>query len=114
MKEIAQSQFETDVLHATSPVLVDFYAPWCGPCRMVAPLLEGLAAEYAGRVSLVKVNVDEAPDLALRYQITGVPTLMLFRNGRVVDTLVGVPSPRALRARLDALVGAAQPAAAAA
>jgi thioredoxin 1 len=114
MKELSPSQFETEVLSATSPVLVDFYAPWCGPCRMLAPMLESLGAEYAGRVSLVKLNVDEAPDLASRYQISGVPTLMLFRHGQVVDSLVGVPSIRALRGRLDAVAGAAHPATAAA
>lgn len=113
MKEITQTQFETEVLNGSGPVLVDFYAPWCGPCRMVAPLLESLAGEYAGRVRMVKVNVDNSPDLAMRYQITGVPTLLLFQNGRVVESLVGVPSARALKARLDAVAGPAQPAAAA-
>lgn len=101
MKEIAQWQFETDVLDAPLPVLVDFYAPWCGPCRMLTPVLESVAGEYTGRVNVLKVNVDEAPDLAGRYQISSVPTLMLFHRGRVVGSLVGLPSVRSLRSLLD-------------
>lgn len=105
VKEVTQQQFETEVLDATSPVLVDVYAPWCGPCRTLAPLLDAVAADYAERVQVVKLNVDDAPDLAGRFQISGVPTLLFFQNGRVVDRLVGVPSVRTLRAKLDALTG---------
>lgn len=106
VKEVTQHHFEAEVLDATSPVLVDAYAPWCGPCRKLAPVLDAVAADYADRVKVVKVNVDEAPDLAARFQISGVPTLLFFRNGRAVDSLVGEPSLRTLRARLDALAGA--------
>lgn len=105
--EVNETNFESEVLRANGAVLVDFYAPWCGPCKMLAPLLDQLAAHYAGRVKFVKVNVDEAPRLALRYDITGVPTVMLFRGGLILDTWVGLPHPRALRARLDELVPAA-------
>lgn len=105
--EVNERDFETEVLRADGLVLVDFYAPWCGPCKMLAPLLEQLAPQYAGRVRFVKVNVDEAPRLAMRYEITGVPTLMLFRGRLILDTWVGLPSPRALRARLDELAPAA-------
>jgi thioredoxin 1 len=107
VKEVTQQQFEMEVLDATSPVLVDVYAPWCGPCRMLAPLLEAVAADYADRVKVVKLNVDDAPDLAGRFQISGVPTLLFFQNGRVVDRLVGVPSVRTLRAKLDVMTGTA-------
>jgi thioredoxin 1 len=95
--ELKENEFGTEVLQAAGPVLVDFYAPWCGPCKMLAPVLEELAAEFAGRVKIVKVNVDDAQELAARYNITGVPTLMLFRDGQATDTLVGMPPARALR-----------------
>ena len=79
----------------------DFYAPWCGPCKMLSPILDSLAGEFAGRVKFVKLNVDEAPELAGDYQITGVPTLILFRGGEAVETMVGMASARALRKMLD-------------
>jgi thioredoxin len=104
--EANETNFETEVLKADGLVLVDFYAPWCGPCKMLAPLLEQLAGQYAGRVKFVKVNVDEAPRLAMRYDITGVPTVMLFRGGLILDTFVGLPHPRTLKARLDELAPA--------
>ncbi|MDW8309266.1 MAG: thioredoxin [Verrucomicrobiales bacterium] len=112
--EVNDANFETEVLRASGLVLVDFYAPWCGPCKMLAPSLDQLAAHYAGRVKFVKVNVDESPRLAMRYEISGVPTVMLFRGGLILDTFVGLPHPRTLRARLDELApapaGAAVPA----
>jgi len=113
MKNIAEltgNEFETEVLQSTEPVLVDFYAPWCGPCRMLAPVLEQLAAELTDRVKIVKVNVDNAPELAMRYSIAGVPTLKLFRGGQVVDTVVGMPPPRALRQWLEQAIAVQAPA----
>jgi len=101
LSEITEAQFKPEVLEAGMPVLVDFYAPWCGPCRMLAPLLDQLAGEYAGRVKMVKVNVDDCPRLAGEYNITGVPTLILMRGPLILDTMVGVPSARDLKARLD-------------
>ncbi len=108
MMELNDLNFEQEVTRAGGPVLVDFYAPWCGPCKMLAPVLEKLAAEYAGRVKFTKVNVDEAQRLAYRFDITGVPTLILFQGPLVLDTFVGVPSARDLKASLDR---AARPAA---
>jgi thioredoxin 1 len=101
--EIGTENFNAEVLNAPTPVVADFYAPWCGPCRMLTPLLQNLAARYDGRVKFVKVNVDNAPELADRYGITGVPTLILFQGGTVQDTMVGLPSQRALQRRLDEL-----------
>jgi thioredoxin 1 len=89
--ELTEANFEQEVLKAEGPVVVDFYAPWCGPCKMLAPLLEQLAGELAGKLKFVKLNVDEAPVLAGRYDITGVPARMLFRGGNVVAGLWDSP-----------------------
>ena len=99
--ELNEAAFETEVLQAAGPVLVDFYAPWCGPCLMLAPLLEQFAGKFAGKIKFAKVNVDDAPALAGRFQITGVPTLMLFANGRLVDQIVGMPAPAKLKAWIE-------------
>jgi thioredoxin 1 len=92
--------FEQEVLQAREPVLVDFSAPWCGPCRMLEPLLEQLAEEFAGRVKFVKVNVDNALAVAERFDITGVPTVMIFTGGLIIGTMVGLPALRTLRETL--------------
>lgn len=82
-KHITESDFETEVLGADKPVLVDFWAPWCGPCRMVGPEVEAVAAEYAGRANVVKINVDEQPELAGRYGIMSIPTIIVFKTVRL-------------------------------
>jgi len=105
--ELTETNFETEVLQADALVVVDFFAPWCGPCKMIAPLIEQLAAEYAGRLKFAKANVDETPELATQFQIEGVPTLMLFRNGKAVDQIVGFPGPRALKLWLERAAGEA-------
>jgi thioredoxin 1 len=99
--ELTEANFEQEVLKAEGPVVVDFYAPWCGPCKMLAPLLEQLAGELAGKLKFAKLNVDDAPELSADHEITGVPTLMLFRDGKVVDRVVGFPGPRVFKAWLD-------------
>ena len=88
--ELANHSFETEVLQAELPVVVDFYATWCGPCKMLAPLLEQLASEFEGRLKFTKLNVEEAPELAGQYDVTGVPTLALFSGGNFVDAVVGL------------------------
>jgi thioredoxin 1 len=108
MIELTETNFETEVLQASVPVVVDFYAPWCGPCKMLAPILEQLAPQFEGRVKFVKLNVDEASELAGRYGIAGVPTLALFRGGQKIDTLVGLASPRALKSWLEAAAAVPQ------
>lgn len=87
--KLTDQNFEQEVLHADMPVLVDFWASWCGPCRMLAPVIAEIAEEYAGKVKVGKVNVDEQPNLANRYGIASIPTVMLFKNGEVVNTSLG-------------------------
>ena len=99
--ELTEANFETEVLRHTGPVLVDFYAPWCGPCKMLAPLLEQFAAEFAGKVKFAKVNIDEATALAGEYEISSVPTLMVFRDGEPVDQVEGFYGPRPFKAWLE-------------
>ncbi len=98
-----EANFKTEVLAATVPVLVDFWAEWCGPCRMIAPLLDELAGEYHGQVKIGKVNVDENQQLAGEYRVSAIPTLLVFKDGQVQDVIVGLKSKRDLKASLDRL-----------
>ncbi len=98
---VTDDTFEAEVLKAEQPVLVDYWAEWCGPCRMIAPILDDVAADYAGRVKICKLNVDENQATPPKYGIRGIPTLMLFRNGNVEATKVGALSKLQLVAFLD-------------
>lgn len=98
MDELTDASFEQEVIQAGTPVIVDFWAPWCGPCKAVAPILEELALEHAGKVSVVKLNTDDNPQVTSRYGITGIPTMNVYVKGQVVKTLVGaLPKPKLLR-----------------
>ncbi|SEJ52986.1 thioredoxin [Deinococcus reticulitermitis] len=90
-------------IQASVPVIVDFWAPWCGPCRVMGPMLEDLARELAGKVRVVKVNVDENPRTPAQFGVQGIPTLVMFKDGQEVDQIVGVPQKAALRARVEHL-----------
>jgi thioredoxin 1 len=92
IKHVSDASFEADVLNSDVPVLVDYWAAWCGPCKMIAPLLEEAVKEYQGRVIIAKVNVDENPDTAAKFGIRGIPTLMLFKDGKAAATKVGALS----------------------
>ena len=98
---VTDEAFEADVLNADQPVLVDYWAEWCGPCKMIAPVLEEIAKEYAGKVRIAKLNIDENPATPPKYGIRGIPTLMLFKNGNVEATKVGAVSKSQLSAFLD-------------
>jgi thioredoxin 1 len=99
--ELTKDNFDEEVLQADAPVLVNFYTPGCGACRMLAPLLEQFAGEFGGKMKFVKLMVDEAPEQAGRYGITGLPTLMLFHGGKPVDRMVGLAAPRSLKSWLE-------------
>lgn len=105
VKHIAEGEFEAEVAAAPTPVLVDFYAPWCGPCKSLAPALDDLAGQFTPRVKFVKINVDEAPALAQRFGIGSIPTLLFFKNGRVVDSLEGLAPAAVLKTRLQSFAG---------
>jgi thioredoxin 1 len=102
--EVTESNFQTEVLQSAEPILVDFWAPWCGPCRQIAPLVQQLGMDYAGKVKVAKVNVDECPNVAAGYGVNSIPTLMIFKNGDVVERFVGIQPRSRLQAALDAAI----------
>jgi thioredoxin 1 len=104
LQPVTDSSFDTDVLQSTTPALVDFWAEWCGPCKMIAPLLEEAAVTYAGKIKMVKLNVDENNATAAKFGIRGIPTLLIFKNGKVAATKVGHLTKSQLSEFLDSHV----------
>ncbi|MCX5793201.1 MAG: thioredoxin [Elusimicrobia bacterium] len=102
--QLTDANFEQEVLKSALPVLVDFWAPWCGPCKMIGPLIEELATEYAGKVKVCKLNTDEAQDSASKYNISAIPTLLLFKGGKVVQEMVGLQKKEELKKHLEAII----------
>lgn len=103
--EVNESNFDQEVLKSPTPVLVDFWAVWCGPCRQISPIIEDLAGTYGGQVKVVKVDIDANPNLAMKYSIRSIPTIMFFKNGQVVDSVVGAYGRGEYDRRLKAIVG---------
>jgi thioredoxin 1 len=103
-KSVTDQSFQSDVLDSKTPVVVDFWAEWCGPCRMIAPSLEELASEYDGKVIVAKMNIDENPQTPTRYGVRGIPTLMIFRNGQVTATKIGALPKTKIKEWIDASI----------
>ena len=106
IRELKDGEFKKEVLESELPVLVDFYAPWCGPCRMRAPVLDQTAKRFEGRLTIVKVKVDDLPALADEYGVQSVPTMIIFKRGKIIDTVVGVPSSAELQRKLEDVANA--------
>ena len=102
--QLTDGNFEAEVIKCATPVLVDFWAPWCGPCRMIGPIIEELAKEYSGKVKVCKLNTDECPDTAAKYSISAIPTILLFKDGKLAHELVGLQQKEALKRHLDELL----------
>lgn len=101
IQAVSDQTFEAEVLNANVPVLLDFWAPWCGPCRAIAPILEELAKTYQNRIKITKMNVDENPQTPAKFNVRGIPTLILFKSGQVLSTQVGLSNPSQLSQLLD-------------
>jgi len=102
--DVTDQNFEQEVIKSTMPVLVDFWAPWCSPCRMVAPVIEKLSEEFKGKIKFCRLNVDENPKTAAQYRVMSIPTLIFFKNGKAVNTVIGAVPERTLQPKLKALL----------
>jgi thioredoxin 1 len=99
---VTDTSFQSDVLDGAGPVVVDFWAEWCGPCKLIGPVLDELAGEYSGRVKVTKLNIDENPSTSVKYGVRSIPTLLFFKGGEVIDRLIGVVPKTELKKRFDA------------
>ncbi len=104
VEHLSDGSFDQEVLKSNIPVLVDFWAAWCGPCRMVGPIIEELSNDYQGRIKMTKLDVDANPQKSAQFGIRSIPTMMIFKNGQIVDTLIGAMPKPAIAARLDAAI----------
>jgi thioredoxin len=104
LPHLKSAEFEKEVLQSQTPAVVDFYADWCGPCRMVSPIIEQLSKEYAGKVKFVKLNTDENPDIAMKYGIMSIPTIIVFKNGQVASTTIGAGPASMYKQKIDAVL----------
>jgi len=104
---VDNQSWDTEVLKTKELVMVDFWAVWCGPCKMIAPIVEELAGEYQGKMKVCKLNTDENPELASRYQVMGIPTLIFFRDGKLLDKVVGAASKKQFKEKIDSLLSSA-------
>ncbi len=104
LPRLNSTEFEKEVLKSQTPVVVDFYADWCGPCRMVSPIIEQLSGEYGGKVKFVKVNTDDNPEVAMKYGIMSIPTIMVFKNGQVASTVIGAGPAAMYKQKIDAVI----------
>lgn len=102
--EVTSSTWDSDVLNSQGLVMIDFWAAWCGPCRIVAPTVEELAKEYTGKIKVMKLNTDDNPDIASKYNIMGIPTLMFFKDGRKLDQIVGAVPKQQLKEKIESLL----------
>ena len=104
IQEVSSSTWDSDVLKYQGLVMIDFWAAWCGPCRIVAPTVEELAKEYTGKIKVMKLNTDDNPDIASKYNIMGIPTLMFFKDGRKLDQIVGAVPKQQLKEKIESLL----------
>ncbi len=102
--KVTSQTWEQEILKSASPVMVDFWAEWCGPCRMIAPTVEELAVEYDGKLKVCKLNTDENPDVAGKYQIMGIPSLLFFKDGKLIDKVVGAASKKQFKDKIDGIL----------